>query len=458
MEAAVATATGEGATVVAGGTRLADGELADGCFFAPTVLADVGAGHDDRPRGGVRPGHRLRAGRLARRGDRLGQRRRLRALGGDLHPLARRRPAVRRRDPGRHGAGQPADRRGRLQRPVRRRQAVGHGNAPRAARTHGDGLLHRQPHRVAGERRRDGSRTRRRAGARARVVVGARSGGGCRTRRRGRRPWPSSAATSSAPRTPAERSAAPRHSPATSPFPADAARLVAEAVAALGGLDICVVNTGGGKPGGILATTGVDDEAAYHSMLRPALDVARAAAPHLAAGGRGRLVFLTARSVVEATPDLALSSVMRSGVAAAASSLALELAPDVLVNVVVTGQFDTPALGRFEAAKATLDGTTARPRARRTHRRDPSRPARHGRRARRRRGVPLLGPGLVRHRHDDPRRRRRHSRLLTHSALVRRRSRRRCDPRRTGGRARRRRRRRRRRSPRARPTTSPSAG
>ena len=30
----------------------------------------------------------------------------------------------------------------------------------------------------------------------------------------------------------------------------------------------------------------------------------------------------------------------------------------MLVNVVVTGQFDTPALNRFEAAKATSDGTT----------------------------------------------------------------------------------------------------
>ena len=30
--------------------------------------------------------------------------------------------------------------------------------------------------------------------------------------------------------------------------PGDAARLVAEAVTALDGLDICVVNTGGGKP------------------------------------------------------------------------------------------------------------------------------------------------------------------------------------------------------------------
>ena len=140
--------------------------------------------------------------------------------------------------------------------------------------------------------------------------------------------------------------------------PGDPGRLVSEAVSALGGLDICVVNTGGGKPGGILGTSEDDSEAAYHSMLRPALDVARAAAPHLAVGGRGRLVFLTARSVLEASPDLALSSVMRSGVAAAAHSLAVELAPAVLVNVVATGQFDTPALNRFEAAKATMDGTT----------------------------------------------------------------------------------------------------
>jgi NAD(P)-dependent dehydrogenase (short-subunit alcohol dehydrogenase family) len=67
-------------------------------------------------------------------------------------------------------------------------------------------------------------------------------------------------------------------------------------------------------------------------------------------------VYLTARSVVEATPELALSSVFRSGVAAAARSLALELAPAATVNVVVTGQFDTPALGRFEAARAEHEG------------------------------------------------------------------------------------------------------
>ena len=130
--------------------------------------------------------------------------------------------------------------------------------------------------------------------------------------------------------------------------------LVAGAVAALGGLDICIVNTGGGTPGGIM-TTGGRERAAYDAMLRPALEVARSAAPHLAVGGRGRLIFLTARSMLETTPELALSSVMRSGVAAAARSLAVELAPQTLVNVVATGQFDTPALHRFEQARSASE-------------------------------------------------------------------------------------------------------
>lgn len=139
--------------------------------------------------------------------------------------------------------------------------------------------------------------------------------------------------------------------------PGEAARLVADAVAALGGLDICIVNTGGGRPGPIMETDGADD-AAYHAMLRPVLEISRAAAPHLVAGDNGRMIYLTARSVVEASPDLALSSVFRSGVVAAARSLALELAPRATVNVIVTGQFDTPALDRFEKARADRESVS----------------------------------------------------------------------------------------------------
>jgi 3-oxoacyl-[acyl-carrier protein] reductase len=139
--------------------------------------------------------------------------------------------------------------------------------------------------------------------------------------------------------------------------PGTAERLVNDAAAALGGLDICVVNTGGGKPGPVLSTDADTEQAAYRSMLAPALEAARVAAPILQLSGEGRLLFLTARSVLEATPELALSAVFRSGVHAAARSLALELAPRVLVNVVVPGQFDTPALQRveeWEAAEAAV--------------------------------------------------------------------------------------------------------
>lgn len=135
----------------------------------------------------------------------------------------------------------------------------------------------------------------------------------------------------------------------------EAARLVEEAAQALDGLDIIVVNTGGGHPGGLTETTSSSRTEAYHSMLRPALEAAMAAIPYLKASGAGRMVFLAARSVVEATPDLALSSVFRSGVAAAARSLALELAPEVLVNTVVPGQFDTPAYGRVARWLAERD-------------------------------------------------------------------------------------------------------
>lgn len=137
--------------------------------------------------------------------------------------------------------------------------------------------------------------------------------------------------------------------------PGSGIAMVESAASHLGGLDVVVVNTGGGKPGGILDTPGFDDSA-FHAMLRPALEIARSASPFLRSGNNSRMIFLTARSVVEATPDLALSSVFRSGVMAAARSLAIELAPSVNVNVVVTGQFETPALTRFEESLAASSG------------------------------------------------------------------------------------------------------
>lgn len=136
--------------------------------------------------------------------------------------------------------------------------------------------------------------------------------------------------------------------------PNAAAGVVSSAVEALGGLDILVTNTGGGRPGGIMDMSDDDIQIGYDRMLRPQLAAMRAAVPHLRVSGDGRIVALTARSILEASPELALSSVFRSGVAAAARSLALELAPEIRVNVVVPGQVNSGALQRFEASLSEL--------------------------------------------------------------------------------------------------------
>ncbi len=138
----------------------------------------------------------------------------------------------------------------------------------------------------------------------------------------------------------------------------EAERIVDEAAARLGGLDILVVNTGGGTPGTLGASTSETRESAWQSMLRPALDAALAARRHLLQSPAGRLLFITARSVLEPSTELALSSVFRSGVAAAARSLAVELAPRVLVNVIVPGRFDTPAYHRFRRWLAEHEGAS----------------------------------------------------------------------------------------------------
>ncbi len=136
------------------------------------------------------------------------------------------------------------------------------------------------------------------------------------------------------------------------------AAVVGRAASTLGGLDVLVMNTGGARSGGMLDVTTADEDAAYRTTLRPPLAATRAAIPYLRDAAPGRIVYIAARSILETSPDLALSGVFRSGVAAAARSLAVELAPDVLVNVVVPGQFATPALGRFESALAEREGVT----------------------------------------------------------------------------------------------------
>ena len=123
--------------------------------------------------------------------------------------------------------------------------------------------------------------------------------------------------------------------------PASARRLVDEAVAALGGIDVLVVNHGIWPPADVpLAEMG---DAQWEETRRANLDsvvyVCRAAIPRISDGGQIVLVSSTAGQRGEAFH--ADYGATKGAVIALTKSLAVELAPRITVNCVAPGWVDT---------------------------------------------------------------------------------------------------------------------
>lgn len=124
--------------------------------------------------------------------------------------------------------------------------------------------------------------------------------------------------------------------------PAVPGELVDDAVARWGRIDIVVGNAGGPPPARALE---VDDEAvlaAVNANLLSSVRLAKAALPHLRAGGWGRICFITSVSVRQPIPGLALSNTARAGLWAWAKTAAQDLAPDgITVNLACPGHHAT---------------------------------------------------------------------------------------------------------------------
>ena len=117
-----------------------------------------------------------------------------------------------------------------------------------------------------------------------------------------------------------------RSSP-TSSTPDGPADAVAQAVAALGGLDLLVVNTGG-PPGGTFDTLSEADwETAIAGTLQSTLRLLRAALPHLREGHDPSILIVLSSSVREPIPALTTSNVLRPGLAGLVKTLTAEIAP-----------------------------------------------------------------------------------------------------------------------------------
>lgn len=120
--------------------------------------------------------------------------------------------------------------------------------------------------------------------------------------------------------------------------PAAPARVIDQAVAALGGLDALVCCAGRGI-GGSLETA--DDELWDEGINLNLLSVARlsrSALPHLRER-RGRILVLTALSGSEPRPDHVVSNTTKAGATALAKSLSIEVAAEgILVNCIAPGR------------------------------------------------------------------------------------------------------------------------
>ncbi|TPG58152.1 SDR family oxidoreductase [Roseomonas nepalensis] len=122
------------------------------------------------------------------------------------------------------------------------------------------------------------------------------------------------------------------------------ARLVEEAVAALGGLDVVVANAGFADRTPVASLTDEGFARSADTVLWGFLRLARAAGPHLwesgEGGGMARLVAVSSFVAHLFRTDTAVfpaSAAAKAGVEALVRSLALEWAPRVTVNAVAPG-------------------------------------------------------------------------------------------------------------------------
>lgn len=140
--------------------------------------------------------------------------------------------------------------------------------------------------------------------------------------------------------------------------------LIAETVDTFGGLDHLVTNIAGPSTAPVLD---IDDEtwqSTYDRLFMSALRSVRTAAPHLRSGG-GSIVMMTSRTTREIIEEYALSNVFRLALVGLNKTLATELAPEIRVNAVAPGPFETGRIdtlvtesvesGRFDSREAAYD-------------------------------------------------------------------------------------------------------
>src|SRR5215217_1894226 len=140
-------------------------------------------------------------------------------------------------------------------------------------------------------------------------------------------------------------------------YPGTSEQVADEVDARFGGrLDGLVINAGGPPAGKALELSDEQWLASYQLLIGGPLRLLRTLVPKMERGGA--ILFVTSTSVRQPIPNLDTSNVLRPGVAALAKTLARELAPDVRVNSLAPGRFDTDRIRTLDAGRAQALGST----------------------------------------------------------------------------------------------------
>jgi 3-oxoacyl-[acyl-carrier protein] reductase len=121
--------------------------------------------------------------------------------------------------------------------------------------------------------------------------------------------------------------------------------LVQRTLAAFGGIDVLVNNSGGPPRGAARGLTAEAVEEAVALLLVSAIRLTELCLPHLEASGRGRVINVESSTVREPADNLVLSNAVRPGVVGWAKTLAREVGPSgITINTIAPGWIDTERL------------------------------------------------------------------------------------------------------------------
>jgi|SRR5450631_1916444 len=132
----------------------------------------------------------------------------------------------------------------------------------------------------------------------------------------------------------------------------DCERIIAAALVHFGRLDILINNDGAPPLGDLMSFDDVMWDKAWQQNFMSVVRLTRGAVPAMRAAGGGRIVNITALSVLQPMPKFGLSVATWAGVIGYAKTLSLEVAADnITVNTICPGRIATGRLAKVFGAE-----------------------------------------------------------------------------------------------------------